>query len=67
MSRIDANMSKVMTDMMMEKRLAAQRAQDKPIRAVQQPKPIPTLDTNKVNNDPPLKLYEPGNKNIRRL
>jgi alpha-D-ribose 1-methylphosphonate 5-phosphate C-P lyase len=67
MSRIDANMSKVASDMLLEKRLANQKAQEKPIKAVQQPKPIPTLDTTKVNNDPPLKLYEPGNKNMRRL
>lgn len=51
----------------MAERQVEQQAQSKPIKSAQQPRPIPTMDTGKANQETPVNLYSPAGKPTNRL
>lgn len=67
MTRISSNTQTMAMQAHSVKRMAEQKVQAKPTKSVEQPRPIATLDTTKVNQDTPVNLYSPSGKPTNRL
>ena len=67
MTRINSSTSSVAMQTYAAKRASEPKAQAKPMKSVQQPRPIATLDTGKVNQNTPVNLYTPAGKTTNRL
>ena len=67
MTRISSSTSSVAMQAYAAKRMTEQKEQAKPMKSVQQPRPIATLDTGKANQDTPVNLYSPAGKATNRL
>ena len=67
MTRISSSTSSVAMQAYAAKRMTEQKEQAKPMKSVQQPRPIPTLDTGKASQETPVNLYSPAGKATNRL
>lgn len=67
MTRISNNNPSVAMQTYAAKRTSEIKAQTKPMKSVEQPRPIATLDTGKVKQDAPVELYSPKGKSTNRI
>ena len=67
MTRISSSTNSVAMQAYAAKRATEQKAQAKPMKSVEQPRPIATMDTGKANQDTPVNLYTPAGKTTNRL
>ena len=67
MTRISSSTQTMAMQAYSVKRMAEQKVQIKPMKSVEQPRPIATLDRAKVNQDTPVNLYSPSGRATNRL
>jgi hypothetical protein len=67
MTRISSSTSSVAMQAYAAKRMTEQKEQAKPMKSVQHPRPIASLDTAKVSQETPVNLYSPAGKATNRL
>lgn len=67
MTRISSSTNSMAMQAYAAKRMSEQKAQAKPMKSVEQPRPIPSMDTGKVRQQTPVNLYSPAGKPTNRL